>query len=125
MAAKASLNINQIPNPLDFTQQEEIIDFTVALTGSYPTNGDTLDLTPLTPLTSAVPNKVELWEATPASGAPASGYAFVFLPGTTQANGLMEMFNGTTQVTTQTYAALALPAAFVLRGRGWFSKFAP
>jgi hypothetical protein len=123
MAAKASLSITQVPNPVDVTQQEFIVDGTVALTGSYPTNGDTLDLSQLNVPSDLVPNKVELWEATPASGAPASGYAFVFLPGTTQANGLMEMFNGTTQVTTQTYAALALPAAFVLRFRAWFSKF--
>jgi len=123
MSAVASLLTSIVPNPLDMTQQEEIIDFTVALTGSYPANGDTLDLSQLGAISSALPNKVELWEATPASGKPASGYYFLFLPGTTQANGLMEMFNGTTQVSAGTYASLSLPTAFVLRGRAWFQKF--
>lgn len=125
MSATASLLNTELPNPVDVTQQEFLIDFTVAFAGSFAANGDTLDLTVLNAASSLVPNKVELWEATPASGKPASGFTFIYLPGTTQANGIIEIFSGSTQETASaaTYASLNLPAAFVLRGRAWFTKF--
>lgn len=105
---------------IDTTQTQVLADGIITLSGSYPTNGDTLDLSQLGIPSTFVPTKVEVFEATPAAGKPASGYAFVFLPGTTQANGIVEMFNGTSQVTTQTYADLDLPADFVLQFRASF-----
>src|ERR1017187_9078362 len=105
----------------DSTRTKIVAEGSITVSGSYPTNGDTLDLSKL-----GIPTdqtlEVEIYEAKPAPG-PASGYVFVFLPGTTQANGLMEMFNGTTQVTTQTYANLSLPATFALRFRIWAAAF--
>jgi len=105
---------------MDMTNREFIVDGTLTLSGTYPTNGDTLSLVGVAPGSQLT--KMEIWENTPATNAPASGYAFVFLPGTTLANGLMEMFNGTTQVTTQAYASLSLPTNFALRFRAWFFK---
>jgi hypothetical protein len=125
MSAVAALLITIIPNPIEVVQNEFIYDFTVTLSGNYPANGDTLDLTPLSPSSGLLPNKVELWEATPASAKPASGFSFVYLPGTTQANGLLELFNGTTQGTAEAYSSLIanLTTGFVLRGRAWFTKY--
>lgn len=108
---------------IDDTAQEFIADGTLTLSGSYPTNGDTLDLSQLGIPSNSLPVRVQIFEATPAPG-PASGFFFVFLPGTTQANGLMEMFNGTTQQTTATYASIVGGiTGFVLRFRAWFPSF--
>lgn len=107
--------------PVDATQSEFIATGILTLSGSYPTNGDTLDLSQLGIGANSVPIKVEIFETTPAPG-PASGFNFVFLPGTTQANGLMEMFNGTTQQTTATYASIVGGiTGFALRFRAWFT----
>lgn len=125
MAATVTLDTAILPNPLDKTQQEQIVDGIVTLSGSFPNNGDTLSFLGLSINSDQVPTKVELWEATPATGAPAYGATWVFLPGTNQGNGLLEAFNGTTQLTAAgaTYASLSLPAAFVLRVRAWFPLF--
>lgn len=122
MAIAVALNINQLPNATDITQQQVMADGTLTLSGTYPTNGDTLALGGLGIPSNQVPTKVEIWEATPAPG-PASGFAFIFVPGTTQNNGLMEMFNGTTQATTGTYASLITVTGFVLKFRAWFPLY--
>lgn len=101
MAAKATLS-SLGSTGIDSTQCQFIATGTVALTGTYPTNGDTLDLSQLGVPSTGLPLQVELWETTPAPG-PQSGYTFLYVPGTTQANGLVEAFNGTTQFTTQAY----------------------
>ena len=122
MSAVASLNLALQPDPIDTTQQEFIVDGIVTLTGSYPTNGDTLSFAALSIPSNQLPNKVELFEATPAPG-PASGLVFVYLPGTTQATGILVIFNGTTQQTTATYASILTVTGFSLRFRAWFPKF--
>lgn len=124
MSATAALLNSIQPNPVDVTQQEFIVDGTVTLAGNYPTNGDTLSLAGLGIPSNQLPTKVELFEATPAPG-PATGLSFVFVPGTTQANGLLEVFSGSTQESTATYASIlgAVAATFVLRFRAWFPKF--
>jgi len=108
--------------PIDATLNQFQAYGTITPSGTYPTNGDTMDLSQLGIPGNAVPF-VEIFEYTPASGKPASGFHFVFLPGTTQANGVMEIFDGANQVTTQTYAALDLPADFVLMFRMWVPSF--
>jgi hypothetical protein len=114
MAAKATVT------SIDNTQNSFIVTGTVALSGTYPTNGDTLDLSQLGVPSSSIPFFVELLEQTPSPG-PASGYAFSYLPGTTQANGVMEVFNGTTQFTTQAYGTPPFAiTGFVLGFRAYF-----
>lgn len=123
MAIAVALNTNQVPNPLDLTQQQVLCDGTLTLSGTYPTNGDTLSFAGLGIPSNQVPTKVEIYEATPAPG-PASGYSFVFVPGTTQANGLMEVFNGTTQFTTASYGTPPFAiTGFALKFRAWFPNF--
>lgn len=122
MSVAVALNANQVPNAIDHTQQEFIVDGTLTLSGTYPTNGDTVNLAGLCP-SNLVPTKVEIYEATPSPG-PASGYAFIYVPGTTAANGLMEVFNGTTQFTTQAYGSPAFSiTGFALRFRAWFQAY--
>ena len=125
MSAIASLSTSQLPNPLDKSMQQQIVDGVVTLAGSFAAHGDTLSFLGLGINSDQVPNKVELYEATPASGAPAFGAQWVFLPGTNQGNGILEAFNGTTELTASaaTYASLGLPAAFVLKFRAWFPLF--
>lgn len=120
MAIAVALNTNQLPNATDRTQNEVFVDGTLTLSGTYPTNGDTLSFGGLGIPSNQLPNKVEIYEATPAAG-PASGYAFIFLPGTTQFNGLMEVFNGTTQLTTGAYGTPPFAiTGFTLKFRAWF-----
>jgi hypothetical protein len=107
---------------LDSTLSEFIVDGSIAYSGSYPTNGDTLDLSQLSIPSSALPRKVEIYEATPAPG-QAFGASFLYLPGTTLANGLMEIFNGTTQETTGTYASIFGSVAVVLKFRAWVPSY--
>ncbi len=109
---------------LDNTQDRLLVEGTLTFSGSYPTNGDTLDLSQLGIPSNSLPFEVEVFEATPAPG-PAYGAHFVFLPGTTQANGLLELFNGTTQIATDTYANIlgAVAATIVVRFRAWFAPF--
>ena len=108
---------------IDETAGEFIVDGTLTLSGNYPTNGDTLDLSQLGIPSNQVPRLVEIFEVTPAPG-PQSGWFFTYLPGTTQANGLMEAFNGTTQFTTQAYGNPPFAiAGFALRFRAWFPSF--
>ena len=120
MSIAVALSTTQSPNPMDHTQQQVIVDGTLTLSGTYPTNGDTLSFAALGIPSNQLPTKVEIYEVTPAPG-PASGYSFVYLPGTTQANGLMEAFNGTTQFTTASYGTPPFAiTGFALRFRAWF-----
>ena len=122
MAITAAISTNLVPNAIDLTQQQVLVDGTLTLSGTYPTNGDTLSFAGLGIPSNSLPTKVEIWEATPAPG-PATGYAFIFVPGTTQYNGLMEIFNGTTQVTTQAYSSFITVTGFTLRFRAYFPNF--
>ena len=108
----------------DFTLRDGFVDGTIAYSGSYPSNGDTLDLSQLgIPMSQNSFVKVEIWEATTAADAPAFGASFVYLPGTTTANGLMEIFNGTTQESAGTYASIFGSVVPVLRFRAWFYSY--
>jgi hypothetical protein len=108
---------------IDSTARTFLVDGTIAYSGSYPTNGDTLDLSQLGIPSNSVPIEVCIFEATPGASAPAYGAQFVYLPGSSQANGLMEMFNGTAQIATATYATIfgAIPVALKFQAR--FTSF--
>lgn len=105
---------------IDRTLNRVCVEGTIAYSGSYPTNGDTLDLSALGVPSDQLPIQVDIYEATTAANKPAYGALYVYLPGTTQANGVMEMFNGTTQISTATYASIFGSVTVVLKFRAWF-----
>ena len=120
MAVTASLTSSVLPNPIDKTQNNLVVYGTIAVSGTYATNGDTLDLSTLGIPSNQLPTMVEIYEVTPAPG-PMYGAAFRYLPGTTQANGLLEVWDGTTQITTATWASLTGSiTGFALRFRATF-----
>ena len=120
LTASLLTDISQVDSSL----REFFVDGTIAYSGSYPTNGDTLDLSQLgIPMSQSSFVKVEIWEATTAANAPAYGGYFLYLPGTTTANGLMEIFNGTTQISTATYASIFGSITVALRFRAWVYSF--
>jgi hypothetical protein len=117
MKAVLSSDVSQI----DDTAGEFIVDGTITLTGSYATNGDTLDFSQLGLPCTGLPTKVEIYEATPAPG-PAYGGIYTYVPGTTQANGLVQLnVSAGTQTAAVAYSGLA--TGFALRFRAWFPSF--
>ena len=104
---------NLIPTikSVDFTGNHFVARGTIAASGSYPAsgNGDLLSFVSAAgvPLPStAVPDDVRIYEA-PAAGTAASGLSFVFSPGTTQANGKVQVFaTYGAQAGNVTYASL-------------------
>jgi hypothetical protein len=115
-----------LSNP-DTTGRQVIAEGTIALTGNYggaASHGDTLNLTQLGDAlkTSNLPTLVEVWEA-PASGSVPTGFTFTFCPGTTLANGVLNILGtgtaagGPAQEYTQASAYSAALLAAVLRIR--------
>jgi len=115
-----------LSNP-DTTGRQVIAEGTIALTGNYgggATHGDTLNLTQLGDAlkTSNLPTLVEIWENPPAGTVP-TGYAFNYCPGTTLANGVLNILGtgaaagGPAQEYTQgsAYSAALLAAALRIR----------
>ena len=111
-----------ITDATDTTQNEQIVDGTIALSGNYggaSTHGDTLSFAGFDQIKSSqVPRKVEIFEAPPA-GTSATGDTFQFSPGTTQANGVMQVFAAGAEYTEASAYSAGLLAA-VLRFRAWF-----
>lgn len=125
MAATASLRTDIIPNSIDVSQNQFVVDINIVLTGNYGTgasNGDTLALGGLPGVPSdLVPILVEIYEAPPAGTAP-NGYIFNYNPGTTINNGVMTIMNNLNQYTPGSAYSGGLLAA-VLRARAYFPKF--
>ncbi len=119
LVATLDSDISQI----DATKNEFVIDGPIAYSGSYPTNGDTLDLSQLGIPSLGLPIWVEVYEATAAVNKPGWGGAFLYFVGTTLANGIVELFNGTTQITTATYASIFPAGPVVMRFRAYFKSF--
>jgi len=102
----------------------------IAVSGSYVVNGDTLDLSGLDTFGGGVPSLapplfVNVFEAQ-ASGN--SGWQYAFIPGTTLANGLLQLFGsngaspaGLAQPGASTYASLSVPATLYFEA--WFPSF--
>lgn len=114
----------------DTTQNEIVVDGTLTLTGNYgggSTHGDTLNLSGLDIKSGSVPTRVAIWEA-PAAGTSATGYSYNFSPGTTQANGVMQVFGtgassgaaGTEYTQGSAYSAPLLAA--VVKFKAWFAS---
>jgi len=82
----------------DFTASQVIVQGTIALSGNYGTassHGDTLSLAGAYADSSSLPTSVVISENTVA-GSAGSGWRFVFNPGTTQVNGVVQMFGSGT-----------------------------
>ena len=123
MAAKVT--ISGVLSTPDITEKQLFIDFTVTLTGNYgggATHGDTLNLQSLGDAlkSTQLPTWVE-FEEFPAAGTAPTGYLFGFAVGTTQANGLLTIFNNLAELTQGSAYSAGLLAA-VIRGRAWFPK---
>ena len=117
MSAKAAISGLGGTN-VDNTQSQVLITGTITLTGNYVTNGDTLDLSGLGAPSSGLPTRVEIFEITPAPG-PAYGGIYTYVPGTTQANGLLQLnVSAGTQTAASAYSGLA--TGFALGFRAWF-----
>ncbi len=107
----------------DNTNNHFVVNFTVALTGNYgggATHGDTLDLSKMPVSSRGVPFWVELHERPPAGTAP-TGYTYTYCPGTTQANGVLAITNGTAEYTQGSAYSSGLLAAVIV-GKAWFSS---
>ena len=117
MAAKATISSLGGTN-IDNTNAQFIATGTITLTGSYVNNGDTLDLSQLGVPSSGLPTRVEIFEITPSPG-PAYGGIYTYVPGTTQANGLLQLnVSAGTQTAATAYSGLA--TGFALGFRAWF-----
>jgi hypothetical protein len=125
MAISVALDTTVLPNPLDKTQQFQQVHVILTFSGSFASNGDTVPLSNVGMASDQIPIAWRFFEATPAANAPAYGAVFVYLPGTNQNNGLLEIFQGATQVTasTATYASLDLPTNFTLKAVFEFPLF--
>ncbi len=108
-----------LSNP-DTTGRQVIAEGTIALTGNYGganTHGDTLNLIQLGDAlkTSNLPTQVDVWEAPPAGTVP-TGYQFIFCPGTTLLNGVLNISNNLTEYTeASAYSAGLLAATLRIR----------
>jgi len=116
---------------VDFTGNQLLVSGTLTLTGNYGSSGshgDTVSFLGFDQVKSSYPpNSVSIFE-TPAAGTSASGFVYSFSPGTTQGNGVMQVFGtpatggATTPLTEYTQAAaysaglLAAKISF----RAWF-----
>lgn len=116
MALKANLLYD--PSLIDSARTTFDVDGTITYSGSYPNNGDTLDFSQLGIPSNAVPVWCDIDEYTPA-GQAAYGANFLFLPGTLQNNGVVQIFNGTAQIGANTYATIfgAIPVALRFNAR--------
>lgn len=113
-----ALTVASVTN-IDNTQDQITVKGTITVSGNYggaSTNGDTLNLSTLGVPSGAVPSWVDIQER-PAAGTSQTGWRWVFNPGTTQANGVVQMFGnyttgqGQAQYTQGSAYASATPAA--------------
>jgi hypothetical protein len=119
---------------IDMTQKHLIMTCTIVASGNYTTGGDTLNFqtatfTPGIALPATVaPTFVEI-KSLSTSGA--SGYDYEFKPGTTPANGLMQVFqapsSGSNPLAEIPGSPTAYPAGVTgdtIICKAWFKKFA-
>ena len=95
----------------DHTQNEFIATGTITLSGTYGTSGgalphgDTLDLSQLGIPSDTIPYLVNIWSTVPQGSAPIQD-RYDYLPGTTQANGVVQCSLAGTEITPgATYAS--------------------
>lgn len=119
---------------IDSTQNQYIVSGSIVLTGNYggaSTHGDTLSFAGASNITipsQSLPTQVEIYEM-PAAGTSATGFQYGFALGTTQANGVMQVFGtpatgaATTPLTEYTEAAAY--SAGLLAAKLFFTAYFP
>jgi hypothetical protein len=101
------------------TDKELIVEGTIVFSGTYPAGGDTLSFANNNKIQSrAVPLHVEIYEQ-PVSGGTMTGAEFAFIPGTTQANGILQI----TTAYTVAFPTGAYTAALLTPATGTTVKF--
>lgn len=102
---------NNTPFPADFSGGGTLTVYgTLTASGNYVTHGDTMAFLDDRIKSDYPPLWVDVSEA-PAAGISASGFRFVFVPGTTQANGVLQVFTGSAaQSASAELSAGAYPA---------------
>ena len=125
MAIAVTLDTTVLPNPLDKTQQFQRVHVILTFSGSFASHGDIVSFSGLSINSDQIPIAWNFFEATPAANKPAYGAVWVYLPGTDQNSGILEIFQGATEVTasTATYASLSLPTNFTLKAVFEFPLF--
>ena len=117
---------------IDNTQSQFLVDFTIAFSGNYGTSGgalphgDTLDLSVLGVPSSQLPTLVTFQEVVPTGNAPRLTDVFIYLPGTTQANGVLQIGVAGSEITPGNAYSGQAPfnvSGFVLNGRAWFQSY--
>lgn len=115
------------------SQSEIVVNFLVVASTDYTTGGDTLDFStalsnPGSPSLPAQlpPRYVEIQSANPAG---VSGYTYAYRPGTTPANGLMQVFGTGTASQDPNNEIPGAPTAYpagvtgdTIIGRAYFAK---
>lgn len=114
----------------DITQNHQVLFGTFTLSGSYTTDGDTVSFGSTAGLlSSSPPDWIQVFEQ-PAAASAALGFNYIFAPGTTNANGLLQIFgsgvastDGGTQIASGVYSGTtpSLSAA-VLYFVAWFPR---
>jgi hypothetical protein len=96
----------------EFTSSKLHLFGTITPTGTYPTTGDTLSFAGLDQIKSGqVPTYVRIWSARPTSSAQTNLFVYNYVPGTTQANGKMQVFTGAAAQTALTeFSTASYPA---------------
>lgn len=113
---------------LDATQNEQIVEGTLTLSGNYgggSTHGDTINFAGPLVSTQQPPRKVDIFQV-PTSGTGPIHYAFLYGQGTTQLNGVLIVVDTTTGLEISEgagYPAALTAAGANIRFRAWFPKF--
>lgn len=124
----AVATVSTVQGATDQTNSRLRVELTITLSGNYggaSTHGDPLNLSGLGIPSNALPSQVVFQEASPAGAAPSSK-TFKYMPGTTQANGLLYVENADGTEYTQASAYGTPPfaiVAFALKAIAFFPKF--
>jgi len=102
MAIAVAINAFNGADPaagIDATRSKLVINGALTLTANYggaATHGDTMSLQSPFIDSDLLPESVRVYEQPPAGTAPLGKYIFVFCPGTTQANGVLFIYDTST-----------------------------
>ncbi len=107
----ATITFSTFP-PNDTTQSTQVVRGTIALTGSYPAGGDTLNLVGSKSRVQSHKGAIQVvFSEQPSATVTPSGYMFYYQPGTTAANGLLRITSASgTEFSAGTYSASLLQA---------------
>ncbi len=102
-------------NQVDFTASRLRVEVTLTTSGTYATGGVVIDFTAagIDIPSSSPPVEASFHEVTATASTSASGSDYFFNPGTTQANGYMQIFKGGTEQTNATaFPSVSITATF-------------